>query len=120
MKIKSVEKETPSLTSTFLFFCGIMGVALGILGFFVISNAIHSYEVVEEYYVEGRIRDVRYSAGGFTHPDLTTIIFDDNRTLIIRELVEGLEIGKTYRFFFYKTRNGKVFFKGVEESGKNE
>jgi len=111
MKIK-----TPALSSTFLFFCGITGVMLGILFFFSVSSMIHDWEVVEEYYVEGRVRDVRYSAGGYGHPDLTTIIFDDNRTLIIRELVEGLEIGKTYRFFFYKTRNGKVFFKEMEES----
>ncbi|RLG57256.1 MAG: hypothetical protein DRN95_05755 [Candidatus Hydrothermarchaeota archaeon] len=112
MKIKSVEKDTLALLILLIMF--------GVFFLFFASKAFHDWEVVEEYYVEGRVRDVRYSAGGYGHPDLTTIIFDDNRTLIIRELVEGLEIGKTYRFFFYKTRNGKVFFKGVEESGKNE
>ena len=96
----------------------ILGAMLGSFCFFFISSAIHDWEVREEYYVEGRVRDVRYSAGGFGHPDLTTIIFDDNRTLVIREIVEGLEIGKTYRFFFYKTGSGRVYFKGVEESEK--
>ena len=110
MKIKSVEKDTLALLILLIMF--------GVLLFFLASKAFHDYEVVEEYYVEGRIRDVRYSAGGSGHPDLTTIIFDDNRTLIIRELVEGLEIGKVYRFFFYKTRNGRVFFKGVEVERK--
>jgi hypothetical protein len=81
------------------------------IGYFLFQASI----IGDYYSIIGRVSNIAYSSGGWGHSDLTTVYFEDNRTLIIHEVVANITIGKIYNFTFGNIQYRKDIFISVEE-----